>query len=667
MATYATLTVTVRDIIGADFHESRASVWIEPNTVDGLILADGIRVGGRREQLVGGTATFANLVTTNSADNPTSFGYRVTISAPPKGASKREDMIVLTTSDFPLTGNANLKDISAAWDNITIPPNFRSDFLDQAQAILDQQEAIAGADTADDLITILDANAASDFRQQQDARLLSRGKVVPAAHADTYGHSFMFGSTTGTGGSSTGVSDMATLIANGLGLPINQHAVSGAALYTSASAGDWADIMQSEARGVKFEPRGGAYAVMYGLNDAANVGRTYSELAPFKSALIAVTARMRAAAVFENDHPSMATSGTWTVNTSTGRNSGSSYSYANTAGATQVWTPPAEFPGGTVTAVLPAYGDGGSAVWSAVVNGITYTVNTADYALSGNNPTVGVMRIPNVKRSNGPITFTVTSVSGSGAARAMWDCVMWEPAEAACPVVALIGQPKPLDYTSQADAPAGPVTDAGVDVINQIISEVVDLFGDRVVYVDTSAIDKSASYWAAGNVHPNGAGHAHIANQTIAAIKSVAALIPASAKDAVSAVRADVWINYNPTVTGITLGNGAILAAYSFRENGSVDWYAKITLGSTSAVTGEVTVELPTAAVAGGYTVMGFRVFLFDNGTARYQGGAYLGTVTAANIRSIGTNGVLTALSATSPFTWTDSDAIEVGGSYRRA
>lgn len=149
MATYATLTVPVRDVIGADFNESRASVWIEPTTPNGLILADGIRVGGRREQLVGGVATFANLVTTNSADNPTLFGYRVTISAPPKGASKREDMIVLTTSDFPLTGNANLKDISAAWDNIAIPPNWQSDFLDQAQAILDQQESLAGIDDTD--------------------------------------------------------------------------------------------------------------------------------------------------------------------------------------------------------------------------------------------------------------------------------------------------------------------------------------------------------------------------------------------------------------------------------------------------------------------------------------------------------------------------------------
>ena len=80
MATYATLTVPVQDIIGADFNASRASVWIEPNVP--FVLADSIRVGGRREQVVNGVATFANLVTTDTADNPASFGYRVTITAP---------------------------------------------------------------------------------------------------------------------------------------------------------------------------------------------------------------------------------------------------------------------------------------------------------------------------------------------------------------------------------------------------------------------------------------------------------------------------------------------------------------------------------------------------------------------------------------------------------
>lgn len=145
MATYATLTIPVADIIGANFNESRASVWIEPNTP--VVLADSIRVGGRREQVINGVATFANLVTTNSADNPTSFGYRVTITAPPKGAAKREDIVTLTTSDFPFTATGSLKDISAAWDNIAIPPNWQSDFRTEMTALRDDAAAIVGLPT----------------------------------------------------------------------------------------------------------------------------------------------------------------------------------------------------------------------------------------------------------------------------------------------------------------------------------------------------------------------------------------------------------------------------------------------------------------------------------------------------------------------------------------
>lgn len=668
MAT-ATITFDLADLLGVTFDERRTRVWISTNVPSETIVDTNlgeIRLGsGKVNVNADGTGSFTTWVP-SWATNPASWQTYVNVEYP--DSDRRKGRNARTFGPFTITGDADLADLIEEQE---IPPDFSgSGFIASVEAIRDQQVDLSNISTSDDVVEGLlkgTAGAGPKTRAQLGATYAARGKVVPAAVADTYGHSFMFGSTTGTGGSVTGTSDMATLIANGINLPIKQHAVSGAALYTAASAGDWADVMQDEVRGVRFEPRGGAYAVIYGLNDAANIGHTYSALAPFKTALTAITARMRASAVFENDHSSMSTSGTWSVTAGTNRNSGSSFSYANTAGATQVWTPPADFPGGTITAVLPAYGDGGTAVWTAVVNGITYTVDTSTYALTGNNPTVGVMRIPNVKRTNGPITFTVTSVSGAGAARAMWDCVMWEPAEAACPVVALIGQPKPLDYTSQAGAPAGPVTDAGVDAINQIIGEVVALFGERVVYVNTSAIDSSATYWAAGNVHPNALGHAYIANQTIAAIKAAASVVPSPSKDAVSATRSDAWTNYVPALTGITLGNGTLLAAYCTRENGSVEFYVKVTLGSTSAITGDVTIELPAAAVAGGYTKMGFEVLLFDSGTARYKGGAYLGSVTAATVRSLGTNGVMTALSAASPFTWTTSDAIELGGSYRKA
>lgn len=155
MATYVTLTVNAEDIIGADFDPSRCSVWLETNTPDGLIVVDGttVRLGGRRETPdATGVVTFANLVATNSASNPTSFGYRVRIIYVPKG-SRKQGHDEVTTSDFELTASANLAAIPGAWDNVAIPPNWRSDFRTEMQAI---KSATAAHRTAVENVIITD-------------------------------------------------------------------------------------------------------------------------------------------------------------------------------------------------------------------------------------------------------------------------------------------------------------------------------------------------------------------------------------------------------------------------------------------------------------------------------------------------------------------------------
>lgn len=178
MATYATLTVPVLDIIGADFNTSRASVWIEPNVP--VVLADSIRVGGRREQVVGGVATFANLVTTDTADNPASFGYRVTITAPPKGAAGRKDIVTLTTADFPFTATANLKDIPEAWDNIVLPVEWRSAFRVEMEALRDETATISGLTGEDAAVAFL----VGDEGSETAAALSATYATLGAASAD---------------------------------------------------------------------------------------------------------------------------------------------------------------------------------------------------------------------------------------------------------------------------------------------------------------------------------------------------------------------------------------------------------------------------------------------------------------------------------------------------
>lgn len=572
------------------------------------------------------------------------------------------------------------------------PPRRLLDWDDDLKGYIDERDALAvqstNLDTSVSSLIETDGTATKDalMSQVSDAvddsstsigsalfdTFAARNKIVPTSNVTAKGHSFMFGSTTSTGGSTTGISDMATLIATGLSLPIYQTAVSGAALYTSASAGDWADRFQSDVRGTAFEPFGGVAVDIIGLNDAANIGHTYSELAPFKSGLRACVAHFRAGAIFEDSHSSVVKTGTWTTNSATNRNSGSTYVYSNTAGDSIVWTPPSSFPGGTLSIPFVAYGDGGSCVWTTTVNGIVYTTNTADYALTGNNPTVGLMRIPNVKRNNGAITFTVSSVSGSGAARAIFDCIMWEPVDAACGVYALIGQPKPLDYTSQSGAPAGPVTDAGVDIINQILQEISAEFGERVPFVDTSFIDKNTNgtFWEAGNVHPNGAGHAYIAEQTVEAIKNVVTIVPTPSKVPVGI--AVTPTPYTPVLdgTGTTQGNATVVGSYTTSAEGLVTFSAAITIGSTTVIGSSLRVSLPSIEQTGTLERGRLLARVFRSGTGYYEMVGQLGVAAGKvqlRLTPASPTSALVSPSSTTPLTWAAGDVLTVTGTYRPA
>lgn len=146
MATYANLTVNAKDILGDSFDPSRASVWIEANTPHSLIVVDGtsVRVGGRREKPdSNGTVVFEDLVTTNSADNPTTFAYRVTILYVPKG-SRRQGHDTWTSSDFSFTATGNLAAISEAFDGLAIAPTWQSEFRAEMEAI----SGLSGEDSA---------------------------------------------------------------------------------------------------------------------------------------------------------------------------------------------------------------------------------------------------------------------------------------------------------------------------------------------------------------------------------------------------------------------------------------------------------------------------------------------------------------------------------------
>lgn len=128
------------------------------------------------------------------------------------------------------------------------------------------------------------------------------------------------------------------------------------------------------------------------------------------------------------------------------------------------------------------------------------------------------------------------------------------------------------------------------------------------------------------------------------------------------------WTSYSATWTGITVGNGTTSAAWQ-QIGRTTHWRAQFTLGSTSAVTGAVTVTLPTALRESQHFGV-FRVSLVDTGTFRYTGQLNLSSTTVVAVEAISTSASYAggaALSATIPHTWANTDVITIEGVYEAA
>jgi len=122
--------------------------------------------------------------------------------------------------------------------------------------------------------------------------------------------------------------------------------------------------------------------------------------------------------------------------------------------------------------------------------------------------------------------------------------------------------------------------------------------------------------------------------------------------------------SYTPTFANTTLGNGSV-AGTSHRSDGWCDFTALFTLGSTSAITGAVTVTLPYTAV--GMMDGQISVVFADVSSARFIGTMIAGTTTI-ELKAIATSTSYAEHrdpSSTVPFTWTTSDLIEVSGRFR--
>jgi len=128
------------------------------------------------------------------------------------------------------------------------------------------------------------------------------------------------------------------------------------------------------------------------------------------------------------------------------------------------------------------------------------------------------------------------------------------------------------------------------------------------------------------------------------------------------------YVDYTPTYTNFTLGNGTVTARYA-RVQDIVVFYVRVVLGSTSSVTGQIQVSLPVTS-SSNLTRQSSMVNFLDAGTANFTGVAtWLSTTTVAlnAILASGTYASATTTSSTIPFTWTTSDEFEFTFVYEAA
>ena len=127
---------------------------------------------------------------------------------------------------------------------------------------------------------------------------------------------------------------------------------------------------------------------------------------------------------------------------------------------------------------------------------------------------------------------------------------------------------------------------------------------------------------------------------------------------------------FTPTFTNLTIGNGTVLAYY-FRVQNVVTLFAQVTFGTTTAITGNVLMSLPISRALG-RTLNINTVHLFDVGTSSQMGtvvpeSADVNSVAVRGLIVSGTTIAMTSLTSTYPFTWGNSDILQVNYQYEVA
>lgn len=123
------------------------------------------------------------------------------------------------------------------------------------------------------------------------------------------------------------------------------------------------------------------------------------------------------------------------------------------------------------------------------------------------------------------------------------------------------------------------------------------------------------------------------------------------------------WQAFTPTTTGITLGNGTIVASLE-RFGKTILFRITFTFGSTSVITGAPTFTLPVTAQSNLWSVDA--TVLDASAGAFFTGRAVATSQTVVTAKTLpGTAGnALNNMSATAPMTWVAGDILTILGAY---
>jgi hypothetical protein len=129
---------------------------------------------------------------------------------------------------------------------------------------------------------------------------------------------------------------------------------------------------------------------------------------------------------------------------------------------------------------------------------------------------------------------------------------------------------------------------------------------------------------------------------------------------------AGAWDSFTVTLTNVSIGNGTATGFYK-QIGRTVVYRVLVTFGSTTSVSGSITINLPVTGTASQGV---HNVFMTDDSTGTTYPGVVSPNTTAAIVRAINSSATYATQTATSsaiPFTWATSDVIRLTGVYEAA